>query len=314
MATADTASFVQYAGDLYMLGNANIPFLSALGPGGRIVSNFDFALSSTFTAASGTQASISETAALSLPTAANYTRNQDVNTCQIMSGAATTTYKMLSSYNKVIGNADDYGSVDGINSIDDVHNHNVQAELKRLYTEANYACWNGVYARATAANVAATTRGLNAAITTYVTDAEVTMANMTKAKIDAHLASLADAGIPMEGLVIWVGSAAKIKISDLYSLSLQTQPRDRKVGGANIQTIVTDFGEFGIAYDAMVPAKKIFFINMPMVSNVWCPVPGKGNLFYEEKSTAGAARSGMLYGQWGLDYGAEEYHSVITTT
>ena len=53
---------------------------------------------------------------------------------------------------------------------------------------------------------------------------------------------------------------------------------------------------------------------MPQVSNVWCPVPGKGNLFYEEKADAAAARTGLIYGQWGLDYGAEEGHSVIVTS
>jgi hypothetical protein len=125
---------------------------------------------------------------------------------------------------------------------------------------------------------------------------------------------MADAGVDMSGMVIWVGSAAKIKISDLYSLNLQTQPRDRVVGGVNLQSLVTDFGDFGIAYDANIPAKSIYFINMPLVKNVWCPVPLKGNLFYEEKAAAGAARSGMIYGQWGLDYGEEALHGRITTT
>lgn len=314
MALASTETFPQYAGELYMLGNGNTPFLAALGAGGRVVNNFDFSLSSTYTLVSGTQPSITETAALSAATPDNYTRGQDVNTCQIVKRDIATTYKMLSSYNKVIGDSSDYGSIEGNNTIDDVHNHNTQAALKQIYKDLNYSCWNGVYARSTGAGVAATSRGLDAAITTYANAAGVTMANLTKAIIDTHLAEVADAGIDMSGVVIWVGSAAKIKISDLYSLSLQTQPRDRKVGGANIQTLVTDFGEFGIAYDAMIPEKHIFFINMPLVSNVWCPVPGKGNLFYEEKATAGASRYGIIYGQWGLDYGAEEYHSVLTTT
>jgi hypothetical protein len=314
MATATTENFVQYAGDLYMLGNANTPFLSALGPGGRVVNNFDFALSSTWTVASGAQNVRTETEALSLPTAANYTRDQDVNSCQIVQGAVTTTYKMLSSYNKMIGDSNDYGSIAGPNAIDDVHNHNLQAELKRIYTDLNWACWRGAYARSTGAGVAGKSRGLDAAITTHATATGDTMANLTKADIDNHLAGLADAGVPLDGVVIWLGSEAKIKISNLYSLNLQTQPRDRKVGGVDIQTLETDFGAFGIAYDAHIPTKHIFFINMGMCSNVWCPVPGKGNLFYEEKATAGAARSGMLYGQWGLDYGAEEFHSVITTS
>lgn len=311
MATASTETFPQYAGELFMLGNGNTPFLAALGSSARIVNNFDFALSSSWTVASGTQQSISETAALSQSTPANYTRDQNVNTCQIVKYDVVTTYKMLSSYNKLIGNSSDYGSIDGINAIDDVHNHNVQACLKQIYTDLNFTAWNGSYVRSTSAGVAAETQGILGAISTHSTTVSG-ISTLTKDEVDTHLASMADDGVDMSGIVIWCGSAAKIKLSNLYSLNLQTQPRDRMVGGVNINTLTTDFGDFGIAYDAHIPAGKIVFVNMPFVYNVWCSVPGKGNLFYEEKATAGAARSGMLYGQWGLDFGAEEIHGLIT--
>lgn len=311
MATASTETFPQYAGELFMLGNGNIPFIAALGSSARLVNNFDFALSSSWTIASGTQQEITETAALSQSTPSNYTRDQNVNTCQIVKYDVSTTYKMLSSYNKLIGNSSDYGSIDGINAIDDVHNHNIQACLKQIYTDLNYTAWNGVYQRSTGAGVAAMTNGLVNAVSTFTTTVSG-ISTLEKNDVDNHLATMADAGVDLSGVVIWCGSAAKIKISNLYSLNLQTQPRDRLVGGVNINTLTTDFGDFGIAYDAHIPAGKIFFINMPFVNNVWCTVPDKGNLFYEEKATAGAARSGMLYGQWGLDYGAEEMHGVIT--
>lgn len=312
MATASTETFPQYAGELYMLGNGNTPFQAALGSSARLVSNFDFALSSNWTLASGSQQAITETDALSQSTPVNYTRDQDVNTCQIVKYDVVTTYKMLSSYNKLIGNSSDYGSIDGINAIDDVHNHNTTAALKQIYTDLNYSSWNGSYVRSTGAGVAAKTRGLVNAITTHDTTISG-ISSVTKDDIDNHLAGMADAGVDMSGIVIWTGSAGKIKLSNLYSLNLQTQPRDRAVGGVNLQTLVTDFGEFGIGYDAHIPANSIYFINMPFVTNVWCLVPEKGGLFYEEKATAGASRSGMLYGQWGLDYGPEEFHGVMKT-
>lgn len=312
MATASTETFPQYAGELFMLGNGNTPFLAALGSEARLVTNFDFALSSSWTVASGSQQAITETAALSQSTPANYTRDQDVSTCQIVKYDVVTTYKMLSSYNKLIGNSSDYGAIDGINAIDDVHNHNTTAVLKQIYTDLNYSSWNGSYVRSTGAGVAAQTRGLVEGITTHDTTISG-ISTLTKDDIDTHLATMADAGVDMSGIVIWTGSAGKIKLSNLYSLNLQTQPRDRSVGGVNLQTLVTDFGEFGIGYDAHIPANSVYFINMPYVKNVWCLVPQKGGLFYEEKSTAGAARSGMVYGQWGLDYGAEELHGVMRT-
>ena len=315
MAISTTASFPQYAGELYLFGNYSNPFLAALGEGGQIVDNFDFALSSSSVLASGTQNSISETDSITAPTTyENFTRDQDVNSCQIVQKYVRTSDKMLSSWNKVIGNGSDYGSIGGVNNIADVHDYNTQLVLKQIYRDLNYTCWNGVYQRADNAATAGLSRGLNAGITTNVTESGVTMANLTKAIIDGHLADVADTGIDMTGTVIWVNSEAKIKISDLYSLSLQTQPRDRMVGGVNVQTLVTDFGEFPIVYDFDVPAGKIFFINMNQVTNAWCPVPNKGLLYYEEKADVAAARTGMIYGQWGLQYGAEKNHSVITTT
>jgi len=310
MATADTWSFPQYAGELFMLGNGNTPFLMALGSEARITNNFEYAVSSSWTIASGSQQTISETDALTAGTPANYTRDQDVSSCQIVKYDVQTTYKMLSSYNKLIGNASDHGSFGGENAIADVHNHNIEATLKQIYTDLNFSAWNGTYARSTGAGVAGQTRGLVASVTTHDTTISG-VSTLDKAEIDAHLAGMADAGVDMTGIVVWVGSAAKVKISDLYSLNLQTQPRDRAVGGVNLQTLVTDFGEFGIGYDAHIPVDSVYFINMPYVKNVWCPVPGKGGLFYEEKATAGAARAGLLYGQWGIDVGAEEMHGVM---
>lgn len=315
MAIATTETFPQYAGELYMFGNYSNPFLASLGEAGRIVNNFDFALSSSYTLASGVQQAITETGSITAPTIfENYTRDQDVNSCQIIQKYVRTSNKLLSSYNQIVGNASDYLSVDGGNAITNVHEHNIQATLKQVYRDLNYSCWNGSYVRSTAANVAAKTRGLVEAVTTNATTAGVTMANMTKAIIDSHLAGMADDGIDMTGVVIWVGSEAKIKLSNLYSLNLQTQPRDRVVGGVNVQTLITDFGEFPIVYDFDVPAKSIYFINMPMCSNVWCPVPMRGALYYEDKSDAAAGMTGMIYGQWGIDYGAEEMHGVIKTS
>ena len=49
MAIATTETFPQYAGELYMFGNYSNPFLASLGEAGRIVTKFDFALSSSYT-------------------------------------------------------------------------------------------------------------------------------------------------------------------------------------------------------------------------------------------------------------------------
>jgi hypothetical protein len=51
---------------------------------------------------------------------------------------------------------------------------------------------------------------------------------------------------------------------------------------------------------------------MAYVSVVTCPVPGKGNMFYEELSKTGASEKGQIYGQIGLDHGPEFMHGHIS--
>lgn len=318
MAIGNTEDFVQYAGELYLFGTYRNPFLASLGAGGKVTDQFDFALSSTATLASGTQQAISEDDSATAPSSASdydsYTRDQDVNTCQIVQRYVRTTNKMLSSWNKQIGDSSDYGSIGGENMIVDVHDWNTNATLKQIYRDMNYTCWNGAYQRASGADTAAKTRGLDNAITTNETTISGAIADITKSEIDSHLVGVGEAGYDLSNSVIWVNGDAKVALSNLYSLNLQTQPRERTIGGVNVQMIVTDFGEFPVVVDFDVPSNKIFFINMDVVSNMWCPVFGKGNLYYEEKPDAAAARTGMIYGQWGLDYGPEEAHSVIKAT
>lgn len=306
------SDYPQYGGELYLFNDPSTPFLASLGSSGRLVNNFNFALSSSYTLTSGTQPAITEDASIADPsTFISHTRDQDENTCQIHQKFVKVSYKAMSAYNAVIGNSSDYTTLAGENQVTDIFNKEMDMALREMYHDINYTCWNGTYQRAANTATAGKSRGLNAAITTFVYNTGTTMANLTKAKIDAALAERADAGIPLTGNVIFVNSAAKIKISDLYSLTLQNAPRDRNIGGVDVQTLVTDFGMFPIVYDRHVPANKIFVLNMGEINNVWCSVPGKGNLFYEDKPLLGAAKAGMLYGQWGLDYGAEEMHGVI---
>ena len=61
-----------------------------------------------------------------------------------------------------------------------------------------------------------------------------------------------------------------------------------------------------------MPTDTVLIAEMSTCAPVFCPVPGKGLLFYEALSKTGAAEKGQLYGQIGLDYGPEEYHGKIT--
>ena len=85
----------------------------------------------------------------------------------------------------------------------------------------------------------------------------------------------------------------------------------RNIGGMNIDTLVTDFGNVGVITNVAMPSGTILFYNPSVCRPVEQPVPNKGNFFYESLAKTGAAERGQLYGQIGLDYGPEWFHGVI---
>jgi hypothetical protein len=52
-------------------------------------------------------------------------------------------------------------------------------------------------------------------------------------------------------------------------------------------------------------------IEVSVCAPVFQPVPGKGVLFYEELAKVGAATSGQIFGQIGLDHGPAFAHGVL---
>ena len=79
----------------------------------------------------------------------------------------------------------------------------------------------------------------------------------------------------------------------------------------NISEIETDFAKFGVVWAPNVPAATLLIADLDVCHPVFLPVPGKGVLFYEELAKTGAAETGQVYGQLGIDYGPEEFHGKI---
>jgi hypothetical protein len=104
----------------------------------------------------------------------------------------------------------------------------------------------------------------------------------------------------------------KQKLSSIYGSALSLAPRDRNVGGVNIQTIETDFGEVGIVYDRHLPADDVVIVDLAFCKPVFLDIPGKGHFFVEPLAQSGAAYKFQVYGEIGLEYGPEQFHAKIT--
>ena len=87
--------------------------------------------------------------------------------------------------------------------------------------------------------------------------------------------------------------------------------RDRTIGGLSVETLVTDFGVFGVMLNRWMPANQIAILDLSVCAPVFLNIPGKGLLFTEELARVGAARKFQLYGEIGLEYGPETFHALI---
>jgi hypothetical protein len=154
---------------------------------------------------------------------------------------------------------------------------------------------------------------------TLTTDGSTASVNpavaISKSGIDTALQSAFDNGakLPQANTVLIMGSAQKVKLTNAYAIpALNQVVRDRTVGGVAVDTLVTDFGTFGVMLDRWMPSDQIGVLDLSVCAPVFLEIPGKGLLFTEELSRTGSARKFQLYGEVGLEYGPETFHALIT--
>jgi hypothetical protein len=310
-ATATTWNCPNYTGELYLIGANQTPFLNLIGglQGGaiRTVADFQFPLAQPWALEAAAQPAVTETASLTAPDPWTYVRDQDVNTVQIFHRAVTVSYAKQSVVGQVTADATtNLIDISGVQPVQNERDFQISAHMRQIAVNTDYTFLNGAYQQATNAGVAAKCRGIITACTTNTVDASA--ATLDKPLIDQLLRTMAANGAEFVNPVIFVNAFQKQKISDIYGYA----PQDRNIGGYNINQIETDFAILGIVWAPNVPAATLLISDLSVCSPVFLPVPEKGVLFYEELSKTGAAETGQIYGQLGLDYGPEEYHGTIT--
>lgn len=299
-----------YTGELYMIGANQTPFLNMIGglQGGNIrtVGDFQFALAQPWNLESASQPAITETASLTAPTPWTYVRSQDVNTVQIFQRQVSVSYAKQSVTGQITADATTGLAELGVQPVQNERDFQIMAHMRQIAIDVDYTFLNGAYQQATAANVAAKTRGIIAACSTNTVAAGA--ADLSKALIDQLLRTMAGNGAEFVNPVVFCNALQKQRISDIYGYA----PQDRNVGGYNIKQIETDFAILGIVWAPNVPAATLLIADLAFCAPVFLPVPEKGVMFYEELSRTGASEKGQIYGQVGIDYGPEEYHGTIT--
>jgi len=300
-----------YVGKYFQLGNRMTPILSVLGSvnGGRIkeVSSLKFSMGqSTSDDNALAQTEITEAQSIAAGTPVTYQRAEAVNTCKIIKKDINVSYTAKSETGLLAGVPQHDQELLNMSETD----LQIMENMDRAMRELEYDMVNGTY-QAKASGVAPKIGGLLTSCTTNTKDAAGS--DLSRDHLDEVLQNIFDNnGFLNENTFIILGSIQKRKLGKLYA----HEPEDRRIAGANIQLIETDFGMLSVLLTPIIPTNSIIIMQADKCYPVACPVPGApdgvGRLFYEEKAKDAASEGGIVFGQLGFDFTHEAFHGTIT--
>lgn len=303
-ATGTVWNLPNYDGELFTASVTSAPFLSLVGGlnGGLQTQNFEFPTDSLYSLPDATQPAISENDSLTAPTASHVVRSQNKNVVQIFQEAIDISYVKLSNYQRLQG----INTANAQNNVEDELSWQIARKLEKIARDVNYTFLNGVYQIATDSATANKTRGMFA-LTEANTVIDAVNAPLDKDMLNSLFLAMFNAGATFQNVVLFVSGLQKQKITQIYTIL----PQSRNIGGSNIEQIMTDFGPVGIQVDRHVPNTKVGAFDLSVIAPVFCPVPNKGNLFYEPLAKTGASERGQIFGQIGLAHGPAFMHGSI---
>lgn len=305
---ATSFGVLEYSGMLFNKGNTQCPFSTAIGGRSKTTNHVEFVVGQEYnTDTELKQPEISETASLTAPDATVVTRKQTTNVTQIFMDAVGISYAKESNMGTLSGINIANQSGNPINELD----FQVAAHMQQIRNQIEYTFINGVYAKATSDTTANKTRGMVAAITSN----EIKMAGkeLTVWDVADMLKQIQDGHAPTSGLTLWVDGITRLQLNaSAIQNDMTIVPSDRTINGINISTLVTPMGSIDLVSAQYFPKGTALVLNTGIIAPVYQPVPGKGNFFLEELARTGAGRKFQLFGQLGLDYGAEWYHGKFT--
>lgn len=137
---------------------------------------------------------------------------------------------------------------------------------------------------------------------------------LTVAHIDEFVQGVYDNG-GLSGMPVFlVNSRQKRALTaayaDAYGKAVPLVQGER-IGGVAVETVLTDFGQFGVMLDRHVPQDAIIASTLDQLRPVFLNVPDKGTFFEEPLAKTGASDDVQIYGEIGLEYGSERSHGIL---
>jgi hypothetical protein len=313
--TVTTFNAPNYVGELFQVSPVDTPFLSSIGglTGGVGVNSVIYTWETTdLRAADNTRQRLEGATA---PTPEGRSRAAAYNVVEIHQEALALSYTKLAAS----GQYATTGGVTGTNTqgLDETNRINeldfqVSAHLKQIARDIEKTFLVGTFAHPADNTTARKTRGLLSAIATNTQAAAA--AALTAKMVNDMAQTIYDNGGMQEGetRTLIVPSNLKRNLTTLFVTNKGFVEPTRNVGGVNVDTIYTDFGQFNVMVDRYMPNDTIAFVSLEECSPVFLEIPGKGFLFVEPLAKTGSAENYQIYGEIGLNYGNEIKHGKIT--
>ena len=305
-----TYNLPNYHGELYQVSPTDTPFLSAIGglSGGKRTKSVEFEWQTVDRRASSANNVALEGA--TAPTGVARARSNVSNVVEIHQSAVEISYTRQAAtgmYSGINIGVDD-------NPVTDELTMQIMAELQSIAVDVEQSFLTGTYQKPANNSTPRKTRGLLSAIATNVNANGGTGRALTKAIVDATLQTMFTNGAPLtqDTTVFMTGPGQKVALSNLYATPNLNQPTmTRNIGGVAVDTVITDFGTFGVMLNRNMPTGQIGVVDLSVCAPVFLEIPGKGLLFAEMLSKVGASEKWQIYGEVGLEYGPETYHGLI---
>ena len=347
-----TSDINNFQGELFRVGGQRTPFLSAMGGlsgGGKVIQSTFF----QFQTADNETISSAPTEGTEGGQPTEYLgRNRGAYTqvTQIFHKGVKMSYTAMAAYNQQ--NAFDLGAAGfntsdgdgtltaadklalfGGNPITDELAEQLELALEKVAREVEYFAINGTFADGVHASNPVgdnrTFRGLaahtalNGGNKYFNTSTEATGGTAKKLDWDGvakSLKKLYDASAPVKNPVLLVNSANMLELNkQLHNpqsggTTAAVLPRDRNVGGIDIDTIITPFGSIGMMVldSNILGSNDAYIVDMAYVSPIFTNIPGKGTVFVRDIDQDDYARvAKAIYMEMGIDFGPPQYHLHI---
>lgn len=223
-------------------------------------------------------------------------------------------------------NSDPALALEGNNAITDELAYQMELLLETVAKKVEWAAFNASYNDGTTGN--RQMRGLkehqDLSGGTSVDHVSAGAAQKLNWEVIADaMKALYDAGAPMRQPVLFVSPTMLLDLNKelinatVGSVNYGILPRDRSVGGVNIDTIVTPFGQIGLALSDFLPAgstagKQAFIVDLSFVKPVFLNIPGYGTMFVRDIDQQDYARiAKAVYMEMAFDFGPQQFHCQI---